>query len=139
MVGLHELQGLFDVTESAVAGALPALGAKEDLVAAALHNAPDVLFTPPLRESVPGGGVDEVDAEVERPLDERYGDVEVVGLFDSTLAAEGEDADLEASLSQVARRHRGMSFRIGRQIRKLVRRGVGFVREKPCGENASGL
>jgi len=67
------------------------------------------------------------------------GDVEVVGLFDSGLGAEGEEADLVAGLSEVARRHRGRRPRIGGQGRKLVRRGLGFVREKACSEGASGL
>src|SRR6516165_3404243 len=34
VVGLHELEGLFDITEGTVAAALSALGGKEDLVAA---------------------------------------------------------------------------------------------------------
>ena len=62
----------------------------------------------------------------EGSLDERYGDVEVVGLFDSALAAEGEDADLLAGLSEVARGHGGLRSRIAGQGRKLVRRGLGF-------------
>ena len=94
VIGLHELEGLFDITEGAVAAALSALGGKEDVVAAVLHDASDVLLAPALGESVSRGGVDEVDAEVEGSLDERDGDVEVVWLFDSALAAEGEDADL---------------------------------------------
>src|SRR6516165_5973827 len=132
VVGLHELEGLFDVTEGAVAAALSALGGKEDLVAAVLHDASYVLLAPALGESVSRGGVDEVDAEVEGSLDEGDGDVEVVGLFDSALAAQGEDADLIAGLSEVARGNGG-------QNRKLVRRGLGFVAEKACGEGTSGL
>src|SRR5215469_10832778 len=37
VVGLHELEGLFDVTEGAVAAALSAFGGKEDFIAAVLH------------------------------------------------------------------------------------------------------
>ncbi len=139
VVGLHELEGLFDITEGAVAGALPALGGKEDVVAAMFHDASYVLLTPPLGESVSGGSVDEVHAQIEGSLDEGDGDVEVVGLFDSALATEGEDADLKAGLSEVARRHGGLRSRIGGQGRKLVRRGPGLVGEKACGEDPSGL
>src|SRR6516165_8597363 len=128
VVGLHELEGLFDVTEGAVAAALSALGGKEDLVAAVLHDAFYVLLAPALGESVSRGGVDESDAEVE-----------VVWLFDSALAAEGEDADLIAGLSEVARWHGGLRSGIGGQGRKLVRRGLGFVAEKACDEGTSGL
>src|SRR6516162_2600828 len=92
------LRELFDITESAIAGALPTLGGKEDVVAAVLHDAPYVPLAPPLGESVSGGGVDEVDAEIDGSLDKGYGDVEVVGLFDSALAAEREDTDLIAGL-----------------------------------------
>jgi hypothetical protein len=60
-------------------------------------------------------------------------------LFDSALAAEGEDADLKAGLSEVAHGHGGLRSRIGGQGRKLVRRGSGFVREKACSENAPAL
>ena len=139
VVGLHELEGLFDIMEGAVAAALPALGGKEGVVAAVLHDASYVLLAPALGESVSGGGVDEVDAGVEGSLDEGDGDVEVVGLFDSALAAEGEDADFIACLSEVACGHGGLCFRIGGQGRKLVRRGLGFVGEEACSEGASGL
>ena len=39
VAGLHELEGLIHITESAVARALPALGRKEDLIAAVLQDA----------------------------------------------------------------------------------------------------
>ena len=133
------LRELFDITESAIAGALPTLGGKEDVVAAVLHDAPYVPLAPPLGESVSGGGVDEVDAEIDGSLDKGYGDVEVVGLFDSALAAEREDTDLIAGLSEVARWHGGLRSGIGGQGRKLVRRGLGFVAEKACDEGTSGL
>src|SRR5215831_7894268 len=88
VVGLHELEGLFDITESVVAAALSGLGTKEGVVAAVLHHAADVLLAPALGESIAGRRVDEVDAEVEASLDDGNGDVEVVGLFDSGLRAE---------------------------------------------------
>src|SRR5215472_614009 len=59
--------------------------------------------------------------------------------FDSALAAEGEDSDLIAGLSEVARGHGGLRSRIGGQGGKLVCRGLGFVGEKACSEGASGL
>jgi len=88
VVGLHELEGLFDIAEGVVAAALPGLGTKEGVVAAVLHHAADVLLAPALGESIAGRRVDEVDAEVEASLDDGNGDVEVVGLFDSGLRAE---------------------------------------------------
>jgi len=127
VVGLHELEGLLDVTEGAVAGALPALSDEVDFVAAVFHDAPYILLTPALGKSVSGGGVDEVDAQVECPLDERDSDVEVVGFFERALATEGEDANLEAGLSEVARGHGRLRLRIGRQGRKLVLRGLSRV------------
>jgi hypothetical protein len=139
VVGLHELEGLFDIAKGVVAAALPGLGTKEGVVAAVLHHAADVLLAPALGESVAGSGVDEVDAEVEASLDDGNGDVEVVGLFDSSLCAEGEEADLVAGLSEVARRHRGRRSRIGGHGRKPVLHGLGFVSEKTCSEGASGL
>ena len=139
VVGLHELEGLFDIAEGVVAAALPGLGTKEGLVAAVLHHAADVLLAPALGESVAGSGVDEVDAEVEASLDDGNGDVEVVGLFDSGLRAEGEEADLVAGLSEVARRHGGRRPRVGGKRRKLVLRGLGFAGEKAGGEGATGL
>jgi len=139
MVGLHKLQGFFDISESAVAGALPALGGKEDVVAAMFHDAPYVLLAPALGKTVSGGSVDEVDTEVEGSLDERNGNIKIVGLFDSALAAEGEDSDLIAGLSEVARGHGSLRLRIRRQRRKLVRHGVSFVGEKACGEDSSRL
>jgi len=125
--------------ESVVAAALPGLGTKEGVVAAVLDHAADVLLAPALGESVPGSGVDEVDPKIEASLDDGNGDVEVVGSFDSGLRAEGEEADLIAGLSKVARGHRGRRFRIGGHGRKLVLRGLGFVSEKAGGESASGL
>jgi len=139
VVGLHKLEGLFDIAEGVVAAALPGLSTKEGVVAAALHHAADVLLAPALGESVAGRGVDEVDAEVEASLDDGNGNVEVVGLFDSGLGTEGEEADLVAGLSKVARGHRSRRFRIVGQGRKLVRRGLGFLGEKTCSEGASGL
>ena len=139
VIGLEEPEGLFDHFEGSVAAALPGLGGKENVVAAVLHDASYILLAPALGESVSGGGVDQVDAEVEGSLDERDGDVEVVGLFDSALAAEGEDADLIAGLPEVARGHGGLCSRIGGQGWKLVGRGLGFVREKACSEGTSGL
>jgi hypothetical protein len=130
---------LRDIAEGVVAAALPGLGTKESVVAPALHHAADVLLAPALGESVAGRGVDEIDAEVEASLDDGNSDVKVVGLFDSGLRAEGEEADLVAGLSKVARGHRGRRSRIGGHGRKLVRRGSGFVGEKTCSEGASGL
>jgi hypothetical protein len=75
VVGLRELEGLFNITEGAVARALPALGGKEDLIAAVLQDASDILLAPPLGDSVSEGGVDKVDAEIEGSLDEGDGDV----------------------------------------------------------------
>src|SRR5215475_12207118 len=81
VVGLHELEGLFDIAEGIVAAALPGLGTKEGVVAAVLDHAADVLLAPALGESVPGSGVDEVDPKIEASLDDGNGDVEVVGSF----------------------------------------------------------
>jgi hypothetical protein len=139
MVGLHELEGLFDIAEGVVAAALPGLGTKEGVVATVLHHAADVLLAPALGESVAGSGVDEVDAEIEASLDDGNSDVEVVRSFDSGLRAEGEKADLVAGLSKVARGHRGRRSGIGGHGRKLILRGLGFVSEKAGGESASGL
>jgi hypothetical protein len=103
------------------------------------HHAADVLLAPALGVSVARSGVDEVDAEVEASLDDGNGNVEVVGLFDSGLRAEGEEADLVAGLSKIARGHRARRSRIGGHGRKLALRGLGFLGEEAGGESASGL
>jgi len=140
VVGLHQLERLFDITESGVAGTLPGFGDEVDFVAAVFHDAPYVLLAPALGESVSGGGVDEVDAEVEGSLDEGDRVIEVVGFFERALAAEGEEANFKAGLSEVARGHGGLRLRIEGQGRRLVLRGLSLVEEKACGgEGASGL
>ena len=117
VVGVEELEGLFDHAQGAFAGALLGLGGEEGLVAAGLHDAADVLLAPAVGAAVDGGGVDVVDAEVEGSLDDGDGVVEVVGFFERGLAAEGEDADFVAGLAEVARGHGGcgcLGWRAGR-------------------------
>lgn len=140
VVGLHELERLFDITEGGVAGAFPGFGDEVDVVAAVFHDAAYVLLAPALGESVSGGGVDEVDAEVEGSLDEGDCVIEVVGFFERALAAEGEEADFKTGFSEVARGHGGLRLRIEGQSRKLVLRGLSLVGEKARGcEGPSGF
>jgi uncharacterized membrane protein len=105
VIGLEQLQRLLDHAHGAVAGALLGLGGEEGLVAAVGHHLADVLLAPALGAAVDRRGVDVVDAEVERALDDGHGDVEVVGLLERGLAAEREDADLVAGLAEVAGGH----------------------------------
>ena len=91
------------------------LVARKAVVAAGLHDAADVLLAPALRAAVDGGGVDVVDAEVEGALDDGDGDVEVRGLLECSLAAEGKDADLVARLAEVACGHGGAGVGVNRQ------------------------
>ena len=93
VIGLEQLQRFFDHAHGAVAGALAGFGGEEGLVAAVGHHLAHVLLAPALRAAVDGRGVDVVDAQVERALDDGHGDVEVVGLLDRGLAAQREDAD----------------------------------------------
>jgi len=100
------------------------LGGEEDLRTPALHDLAKILLTPPIfHPTVARRGVDIVDAEIERLLDQRHRDIEVVRLFDRRLAAEAENSDLEPGLAEVAGRHRVGSGRVHRQRRHL-RRGL---------------
>ena len=58
-----------------------------------------------LRTAVDGRGIDVVDAEVERALDDGNGDIEVVGFLKRGLAAEREDAYLVAGNAEIAGGH----------------------------------
>jgi hypothetical protein len=110
VVGLEQLQRFLDHAHRIVARPLLGLGGQEGLIAAARHHFADVLLAPALRPAVDRRGVDVVDAQVQRALDDGHGYVEVAGALQRGLAAQREDAHAVAGLAQVAGRHgRGCS------------------------------
>src|SRR5579863_4220562 len=84
------------------------------------HHLADVLLAPAFGASVNRGSVNVVHTHVERPLDDRYGGVEVAGLLQRSLPAQREDAHLVARLAQVARRHGLHGHWIRRQRRQSL-------------------
>ena len=125
MIGLEQLQRLFDHLHRAVAGALLGLGGEKRLVAPLGHDLANVLLAPSLGAAVDRGGVDVVDAEVERALDDGHGGVEVVGVFECGLSAERKDSNLEAGFAEITRGHCSGRARIRRQFGQGLIGGYG--------------
>ena len=91
VIGLQQLERLLEVLERAVARAVVRLAREEDLAPAALHDLADVPLAPALfLSAVARGGIDVVDAQVDRALDDRDRDRGVVGLLDGGLTARGK-------------------------------------------------
>jgi len=139
VVGVEELEGLFDHAKGGFTGALLRLGGDEGFVAAVLQDAADVLLAPALGASVDGGGVDVVDTEVEGALDDGDGVIEVIGFFECCLTAQGENAYFVAGFAEIAGGHGGQGLWIGRQGGKLVCGGLCAVGEKSCGQGSAGF
>jgi len=68
VVGLQTPQTLLDQRHGAVVGVIVTLGGQKDLVAPLPHHAADVQFTGTV--AVQGRGIDIVDAQIERPVDD---------------------------------------------------------------------
>ena len=119
VVGLEPLQAGLDVLQGGVAGPRGRrhLGREEHVPAAGGHHAADARLA--LAVPVVHGGVEVVDAEVERALEHRR---RLVGRVreEAAAAAEGEDRHLDAGAAQGAvRQFRGL----GRAAERGQRRG----------------
>ena len=130
VIGVEQLQALFEQAQRTVAGAVVRLAGQVGFAAAALHHLADVALAPTVGAAVLRGGVNVVDAEIEGALDDGHGDGGVVGLLDGGLPAEREDSGTVAGFAQVAGGHGG-----GRK--RIVRQGVGLMRSADRGGHHS--
>ena len=93
VVGLEQLERALQKLQGSVPCAVVGLGGEKGLRAPGLHDLAEVLLAPSVFDTtVARRRVHVVDAEIERTLDQRHRDIEVVGLFDRRLAAETEDS-----------------------------------------------
>ena len=100
MIGLQGDQRVVEGAAAAFAGAVAGLGREEYLAAAPAHDPPDVA----LARAAPVGlaRVDHGDAQVQRFLDHRDRGAFVVGLRQSALPAERQQAHALSGAPQVA-------------------------------------
>ena len=105
MVGLEQLERFLDHAQGAIARAFLGFCGEEGQIAPVSHHFAHVLLAPAVGTAVDGRGVDVVDAQVERAIDDGHGDVEVVRLLEGGLATERENPNFVAGLAQVARGH----------------------------------
>src|SRR5206468_4947980 len=132
MIGLEPLQAPLEDARRFVAAARVDLGGEEDAAAAGLHDPPD----PGLAAAVPVavGRVEVANSEVERQVDRRHGGLFLVVRQQPAAAAEGEDRDSLAGMTERA----GWKRRLGRAGRGKGARGRGARQGRCLQELTSG-